>query len=186
MKLQALELIHVAMPLVSPFRTSFGTETVREALLLRLATDGPDGWGECVAGTEPLYSSEFLVASAAVITKHLWPRLVAYERGHGPVAPAHVAQALAPVKGHPMAKAAVEMAVLDAYELLRQLIDATDDLVGMLVVAVIPPDLVSDEKRGLPSYAALQLRVADEVRDRRRTNPFASLVRLDVRLEAVR
>ena len=77
-------------------------------------------------------------------------------------------------------------AVLDAYELLRQLIDATDDLVGMLVVAVVPPDLVSDEKRGLPSYAALQLRVADEVRDRRRTNPFASLVRLDVRLEAVR
>jgi hypothetical protein len=77
-------------------------------------------------------------------------------------------------------------AVLDAYELLRQLIDATDDLVGMLVVAVVPPDLVSDEKRGLPSYEALQLRVADEVRDRRRTNPFASLVRLDVRLEAVR
>jgi hypothetical protein len=77
-------------------------------------------------------------------------------------------------------------AVLDAYELLRQLIDATDDLVGMLVLAVVPPELVSDEKRGLPSYAALQLRVADEVRDRRRTNPFASLVRLDVRLEAVR
>jgi len=77
-------------------------------------------------------------------------------------------------------------AVLDAYELLRQLIDATDDLVGMLVVAVVPPELVSDEKRGLPSYSALQLRVADEVRDRRRTNPFASLVRLDVRLEAVR
>jgi hypothetical protein len=77
-------------------------------------------------------------------------------------------------------------AVLDAYELLRQLIDATDDLVALLVVAVVPPELVSDEKRGLPSYAALQLRVADEVRDRRRTNPFASLVRLDVRLEAVR
>lgn len=77
-------------------------------------------------------------------------------------------------------------AVLDAYELLRQLIDATDDLVGMLVVAVLPPDLVSDEKRGLSAYSALHLRVADEVRDRRRVNPFASLVRLDVRLEAVR
>jgi len=77
-------------------------------------------------------------------------------------------------------------AVLDAYELLRQLIDATDELTGMLVIAVVPPELVSDEKRGLPAYAALQLRVADEVRDRRRTNPYASLVRLDVRLEAVR
>ncbi|MEO7058392.1 MAG: BREX system ATP-binding domain-containing protein [Lapillicoccus sp.] len=78
------------------------------------------------------------------------------------------------------------LAVLDAYELLRQLIDATDDLVGILVVAVVPPELVTDESRGLPSYAALQLRVADEVRDRRRANPYASLVRLEVRLEAVR
>jgi len=76
-------------------------------------------------------------------------------------------------------------AVLDAYELLRQLIDATDDLAHTLVVAVFPPDLVSDESRGLPSYAALQLRISDEVRDRRRANPFASLIRLDVRLEAV-
>lgn len=79
-----------------------------------------------------------------------------------------------------------KMAVLDTYELLRQLIDGTDHLVGVIVVAVVPPQLVTDESRGLPSYAALQLRVADEVRDRRRANPYASLVRLEVRLEAVR
>ena len=76
-------------------------------------------------------------------------------------------------------------AVLDAFEVLRQLIDATDELRGVLVVAVIPPELVTDEGRGLPAYTALQLRVADEVRDRRRANPFAALVRLEVRLEAV-
>lgn len=76
-------------------------------------------------------------------------------------------------------------AVLDAYELLRQLIDATDELAGILVVAVVPGELVTDEMRGLPAYSALQLRVADEVRDRRRPNPFASLVRLEVRLEAL-
>lgn len=76
-------------------------------------------------------------------------------------------------------------AVLDAYEVLRQLIDATDELRGVLVVAVVPPELVTDESRGLPAYTALQLRVADEVRDRRRPNPFAALVRLEVRLEAV-
>ncbi len=76
-------------------------------------------------------------------------------------------------------------AVLDAFEVLRQLIDATDELRGMLVVAVLPPELVTDEGRGLPAYTALQLRVADEVRDRRRANPFAALVRLEVRLEAV-
>jgi hypothetical protein len=76
-------------------------------------------------------------------------------------------------------------AVLDAYEVLRQFIDATDELRGVLVVAVVPPELMTDETRGLPAYSALHLRVADEVRDRRRANPFAALVRLEVRLEAV-
>jgi hypothetical protein len=76
-------------------------------------------------------------------------------------------------------------AVLDAYEVLRQFIDATDELRGVLVIAVVPPELMTDEARGLPAYTALQLRVADEVRDRRRANPFAALVRLEVRLEAV-
>jgi hypothetical protein len=76
-------------------------------------------------------------------------------------------------------------AVLDAYEVVRQLIDATDSLSSVLLAVVVPPELVTDEVRGLPAYSALQLRVADEVRDRRRTNPYAALVRLDVRLEAV-
>ncbi len=76
-------------------------------------------------------------------------------------------------------------AVLDAYEVLRQFIDATDELRGVLVLAVVPPELMTDEARGLPAYSALRLRVADEVRDRRRVNPFAALVRLETRLEAV-
>jgi hypothetical protein len=76
-------------------------------------------------------------------------------------------------------------AVLDAYEVLRQFIDATDELRGVLLIGVVPPELMTDESRGLPAYTALQLRVADEVRDRRRANPFAALVRLEVRLEAV-
>jgi hypothetical protein len=77
-------------------------------------------------------------------------------------------------------------AALDAYEVLRQLIDATDELEGVLLAVLIPPELVTDETRGLPAYSALQLRVADEVRDRRRPNPYAAMVRLSVRLEAIR
>jgi hypothetical protein len=77
-------------------------------------------------------------------------------------------------------------ATLDAYEVLRQLIDATDELEGLLVAVLMPPELVADETRGLAAYTALQLRVADEVRDRRRPNPYAALMRLGVRLEAVR
>jgi len=77
-------------------------------------------------------------------------------------------------------------AALDAYEVLHQLIDSTDELEGVLLAVLIPPELVTDETRGLPAYSALQLRVADEVRDRRRPNPYAAMVRLGVRLEAVR
>jgi hypothetical protein len=69
-------------------------------------------------------------------------------------------------------------ATLDAYELIRQLIDAIDEIEGLFVAVQVPPALVHDEARGLPAYTALQLRVADEVRDRRRQNPYAALVRL--------
>jgi len=77
-------------------------------------------------------------------------------------------------------------AVLDAYEVLRQLVDATDSLRSTFVAVTLPPELVTDDTRGLPAYSALQLRIVDEVRDRRRANPFAALVRLETRLEAVR
>jgi hypothetical protein len=76
-------------------------------------------------------------------------------------------------------------AVLDAYEVLRQLVDATDSLRSAYVAITLPPEAVTDESRGLPAYSALQLRVVDEVRDRRRANPFAALVRMETRLEAV-
>lgn len=84
--------------------------------------------------------------------------------------------------GHYYSKAAV----LDAYEVLRQLIDSADELEGIFVAVLLPPELLTDEARGLPAYTALQFRVADEVRDRRRPNPYAALARLGVRLEAVR
>lgn len=77
-------------------------------------------------------------------------------------------------------------ATLDVYEVLRQLIDSTDEFEGLFVAVLVPPELVTDEVRGLPAYTALQLRVADEVRDRRRANPYAALVRLGMGTEDVR
>lgn len=72
-------------------------------------------------------------------------------------------------------------ATLDAYELVRQLIDATDETEGLFVAVLLPPSLVNDEARGLPAYTALHMRMADEVRDRRRPNPYAALVRIGSR-----
>lgn len=76
-------------------------------------------------------------------------------------------------------------AILDTYEVLRQLIDSADALRGVLIAVALPPELVTDEARGLPAYSALQLRIVDEVRDKRRANPYAALVRLETRLEVV-
>ncbi len=110
MKLAGIELRRVSMPLVSPFRTSFGTETERDALLLRVETPDAEGWGECVAGRAPLYASEYVDGAAAIIRTHLLPRLFAPAE----VTAEEVLPLLSEVKGHRMAKAAVEMAVLDA------------------------------------------------------------------------
>jgi o-succinylbenzoate synthase len=109
-KLTAVELRRISLPLVAPFRTSFGTEVTKDALLVRALTPDGEGWGECVAMDEPLYSSEYVDAAEDVVRRFLLPRLFAA----GDVTAGRVAPLLAGVKGHPMAKAAVEMAVLDA------------------------------------------------------------------------
>src|SRR3954454_25161687 len=115
MKLAGVELRRIQMPLVAPFRTSFGTETARDILLLRAVASGrssgeAEGWGECVAMSRPLYSSEYVDAAADVLRRFLVPRLVA----GGPFDEHEVAGRLAQVKGQRIAKAAVEPAVLDA------------------------------------------------------------------------
>ena len=110
MKLTSVELRHVSMPLVAPFRTSFGTQTTRDVLLLRVVTDESEGWGECVAMTDPLYSSEYVDGAADVLRRFLVPALAAA----GPIDAHAVATVLTPYRGHRMAKAALETAVLDA------------------------------------------------------------------------
>jgi O-succinylbenzoate synthase len=103
------------LPLVSPFRTSFGSQTERDILLLRVElADGSgtltEGWGECVALGEPSYSPEYVDGAQHVIVNHLLPRLFDADE----LDAAAVAPALAKMHGHPMAKGALEMAVLDA------------------------------------------------------------------------
>ena len=110
MKLTGVELRRIAMPLVAPFRTSFGTQTSRDVLLLRVVTDEAEGWGECVAMSDPLYSSEYVDAAADVLTRFLVPAVAASDALDANA----VAGLLAPFKGHRMAKAALEMGVLDA------------------------------------------------------------------------
>ena len=108
--LEAVELRRIRMPLVAPFETSFGIQTERDILLVKAITSEGEGWGECVATEEPTYSSEYVDAAQHVLVHHLLPRLFEPKR----VGAADVAVVLRPVHGHHMAKAAIEMAVLDA------------------------------------------------------------------------
>ncbi|MBU2602444.1 MAG: ATP-binding protein [Actinobacteria bacterium] len=68
-------------------------------------------------------------------------------------------------------------ALMDAYEVLRQFIDATDEMEHLMLLVVAPSDLLDeDNKRGIASYHALRNRIWDDVRDRERANPCAPMV----------
>jgi o-succinylbenzoate synthase len=164
----AIELRRIELPLVTPFQTSFGTWTFRDILLVRVIAAGPggpvDGWGECVAGTQPLYSSEYTAAAEDVTREHLLPRLFAAAVRHA----ADIDGALAEVQGHRMAKAAVEAAVLDA-ELraggrnLAEHLGATVDRVPVGVsIGILPTldDLVETARRHLDEgYARIKIKI---------------------------
>lgn len=109
MRVESVELIRFRLPLASPFRTSFGVQLGRDVVLVRVIADGVEGWGEDVAGDEPLYHYEFVEASYAALRTHLAPRLVGRD-----LSAADVAGVLGAVRGFPMAKCALEAAMLDA------------------------------------------------------------------------
>jgi len=111
MRIDNVELRRLKMPLVTPFRTSFGLQAVRDVLLVvATTTDGVTGYGECVALADPVYSEEYVDGAERVIARYLAPAVLAA----GAVTAADVAPLTSAFVGQRMAKAAVEMAVLDA------------------------------------------------------------------------
>ena len=107
---RAIELRLIGLPLVRPFRTSFGTSTEKVCVLVRLVTDAAEGWGECVADIEPGYSEEFNDGAWLVLRDHLAPALLRA----GDVTIDDLDRVFAHVRGNPMAKAAVIDAFVDA------------------------------------------------------------------------
>jgi len=75
-------------------------------------------------------------------------------------------------------------ATLDAYEVLRQFIDGTDEMESTFIVVIAPQAFLTDDRRGLRCYDALKLRIWDEVHDKERQNPLGSLIRLSSWREA--
>lgn len=111
MKVNAITLHRLNMPLIRPFTTSFGTQTIRDVLLVKVETDDCEGWGECVALADPLYSSEYIEGAIHVMRRYLLPMIL----NKNEVSVQRVEEILSPIIGHRMAKAAIESALLDAY-----------------------------------------------------------------------
>jgi O-succinylbenzoate synthase len=116
MKIEAVTLREIHMPLVHFFETSFGRTTERRILLVTLHTDGPEGWGECVAGEDPFYSEESIDTAWYATERYLAPALMGKDIARGVEAPA----LLGKIRGHRMAKGAVENALWDAEAQARQ------------------------------------------------------------------
>jgi O-succinylbenzoate synthase len=163
-KVEMVELRRIAMPLVRPFRTSFGTQTERDVLLVRLVTDVGEGWGECVALAQPVYSSEYVSGAHQVLRDYLVPQVLA-----APLASARaMAARTSAIMGHRMAKAALETALLDA-ELraasmsLAAYLGSTRDRVDCGVSVGIAPSLAAlvEEVRGYveQGYRRIKLKV---------------------------
>jgi O-succinylbenzoate synthase len=111
MKLQEIELRTIHLPLVRPFRSSFGTQTSREVLMVKVTNENRTvGWAECVAMSEPLYSPEYVIGCLDLMKRFLIPAL----REKSSIAAEDVPVLLKPFLGGQMAKAALETAILDA------------------------------------------------------------------------
>jgi O-succinylbenzoate synthase len=109
MLIERIDLFHVVQELVSPFVTSFGVQQQRHGLLLAMYSEGSIGWGECVAHKEPGYSYETTETAWHILSDFLIPSVLGTEIEE----PSELINQLAFVRGHPMAKAALDLAAWD-------------------------------------------------------------------------
>ncbi|HKY54987.1 MAG TPA: o-succinylbenzoate synthase [Anaerolineales bacterium] len=109
MNIESLTLHHLSMPLVAPFETSFGRETVRQCILVTLQSDGLTGYGECVASRDPGYSYETTGTAWHILKDFIAPLVLRKD-----IQDANDFQKrVEGIRGHHLAKAAVEMALWD-------------------------------------------------------------------------
>jgi O-succinylbenzoate synthase len=107
MKIEAITLREIHMPLVHFFETSFGRTYSRRILLVSVLSEGINGWGECVAGEDPFYSDEWIETAWPTIKGYLAPAIL----GRTLSSATDCVTLFSPVRGHRMAKAALENAL---------------------------------------------------------------------------
>lgn len=184
-RVRSIELRLVALPLVRPFRTSFGETTDKVCILARVETDAAVGWGECVADVAPHYSEEWNDGAWLVIRDLLAPALLAAPD----LGAADLERTFSFVRGHPMAKATLLNAVIDA-ELraegrsLASTLGATRDRVecGVSIGIAASVDELLEQVEGYlaEGYRRIKLKIepgtdVERVRAVREAHPDAAL-----------
>jgi len=140
MKIDQINLVHLRMPLVSPFETSFGRSDDRDCILIEIAADGLTGYGEGVADRDPGYSSETAGTSWHIIEEFLAPMMLGVDF----TSPVDFHPKFDQVRGNLMAKAGLEMALWDLIGKstglsLRQMLGGVHDRVAVGVSVGIQP-----------------------------------------------
>ena len=115
MRLKKLTLREIHLRLISPFETSFGKTDLRRIVLVEAEIDGVSGWGESTAGENPYYCYETVETAWHILRDHLWPIM----KGREVASASDVWALLERVRGHNMAKAALETAFWDAEAKLK-------------------------------------------------------------------
>lgn len=128
MKIERIELYHVAMPLISPWRTAYGEDATIHSVLCRMWSDTCDGWGESSPLAAPCYSPEWGGGIFAVVRDWLAPAILGRDLHHGQ----DLQDCLKLFKGNPFAKAVLDnafwtMAARQAGQPLHKLLGATRD-----------------------------------------------------------
>lgn len=164
MKLEAIELRQIAMELVEPFETSGWRETVRPCILVAIRSDGLTGYGECVAGAGPWYSSETVETAWHILKDFCIPAVL----GQNISSAEELHIRLAPIRGHPMAKAGLEATFWDLLaqshkiSLARLLGGTKDRIESGISIGIqkdIPTLLQTIEQRRAQGYRRIKLKV---------------------------
>ena len=164
MKIERLELRLLKLPLVHFFETSFGRIDDKHFIIVRVDGDGATGYGECVAEQDPYYSAETNETAWHIIADFIAPRVLGTDFAH----PRDVFPALKAIRGHNMAKAAVEMAAWDLHArqrgepLARALGGRRDRIASGVSIGIQPSldDLAANVERELAAgYRRIKIKI---------------------------
>ncbi|HWO98682.1 MAG TPA: o-succinylbenzoate synthase [Bacillus sp. (in: firmicutes)] len=164
MKIKSVTLHFIAMDLLTPFVTSYGTVQKREMILVEAeSTDGITGWGEVVAFSTPWYTEETIRTCFHMLDQFLIPALFKQVIEH----PEDIRKIFAPIKRNHMAKAAIDCAVWDMFskkegKSLADLVGGTREQIEAGVVIGIdqlPNMLANVERRLKEGYKRFKIKI---------------------------